>query len=144
MTDISFHINAADKLAYTCRLLRKAVTGGAKLIVTGPADVLDQLDHDLWTFGTAEFVPHCRLDDKATILQKSPVVLTQAVHSAPFQSILINLGDQIPNGFDQFERVIEVVSLDDEDRRLARQRWRHYAGAGFSLVKHDLEQKARS
>ena len=46
MTEIAFHFNAPDRLAYTCRLLRKAVSAGARLVVTGPAEALDRLDSD--------------------------------------------------------------------------------------------------
>ncbi len=139
MTDIAFHVNAVDKLAYTCRLLRKAVAGGARVIVTGSPETLVQLDQNLWTFGATEFVPHCRLESDATVVQKSPVLLASSVRSAPFQSILVNVGDVIPDGVDRFERVIEIVSLDEEDRRMARQRWKHYTGAGFKLVKHEID-----
>ena len=31
MTEIAFHFNAPDKLAYACRLLRKAVASGARV-----------------------------------------------------------------------------------------------------------------
>ena len=33
MTEISFHFNVPDKLAYACRLLRKAVNAGNKVVV---------------------------------------------------------------------------------------------------------------
>ena len=44
----------------------------------------------------------------------------------------------MPNGFDAFTRVIDVVSLDEADRQLARQRWKRYTELGFDLVRHDL------
>ena len=34
MTEVEFHFNVGDKLAYSCRLLRKARAGGAKIMVT--------------------------------------------------------------------------------------------------------------
>ena len=34
MTEIEFHFNVHDKLAYTCRLLRKACRTGARAVVT--------------------------------------------------------------------------------------------------------------
>jgi hypothetical protein len=35
MTEIAFHFNVPDKLAYSCRLLRKAYLSGARVVVTG-------------------------------------------------------------------------------------------------------------
>lgn len=143
MTEIAFHFNAPDRLIYVCRLLRKAVGGGAKVVVTGPVDALEQLDAALWTLSPTEFIPHCGLQGGSAVLAKSPVVFTQLVQSAPFFDILVNLGALVPDGFHQFERLIEVVTVDELDRKQARERWKHYADAGFRLIRHDL-QKASS
>jgi DNA polymerase-3 subunit chi len=55
---------------------------------------------------------------------------------------LVNLGDGVPDGFDTFKRVIEVVSLEDEDRQQARVRWKHYTSLGYDIERHDLKLKA--
>jgi DNA polymerase-3 subunit chi len=44
-------------------------------------------------------------------------------------------------GFEQFVRVIEVVTLDDADRQHARSRWKQYTDQGFDIVRHDLKLK---
>ncbi len=142
MTEIAFHFNAPDRLVYVCRLLRKAVGGGAKVVVTGPVDALEQLDAALWTLSPTEFIPHCGLDAGTAVLAKSPVVFTQFVESAPFFDILLNLGALVPEGFEQYERLIEVVTVDELDRKQARGRWKHYADAGFHLTRHDLQKTA--
>jgi DNA polymerase-3 subunit chi len=54
-------------------------------------------------------------------------------------AVLVNIGDTFPDEFAQFERVIEVVSTRDDDRALARERWRHYTRLGYTIVRHDLE-----
>ena len=142
MTEIAFHFNAPDRLAYTCRLLRKAVSAGARLVVTGPAEALDRLDTELWTFSATDFVPHCRAQAVPTLLAASPVVLADEPGVAPHQQVLLNLGARVPVGFERFERVIEVVGLDDADRQQARSRWRHYADRGYAMTRHDLASKA--
>ncbi len=144
MTEIAFHFNAPDRLAYTCRLLRKAVASGARLVVTGPAEALDRLDTELWTFSATDFVPHCRVQAEPALLAASPVVLAGDPAAAPHQQVLLNLGAEVPAGFERFERVIEVVGLDDADRLQARTRWRHYADRGYAMTRHDLASKAGS
>jgi DNA polymerase-3 subunit chi len=57
-------------------------------------------------------------------------------------AVLVNLGDEVPEGFAQFPRVIEIVSTDDADRDLARQRWKHYTRLGIDIQRHDLALKA--
>ena len=60
MTELAFHFGAPDKLAYSCRLLRKAVGSGANVVVVAEAETLAQLDTDLWALSPTEFVPHFR------------------------------------------------------------------------------------
>ena len=141
MTEVAFHFNAPDKVAYACRLLRKAVGSGAKVVVTAGSDALHRLDVALWTFAPLEFVPHCQTSANAAVLAASSVVLTSTVSAAPHQQVLVNLGDQVPDGFERFERLIEVVGLQDADRQQARSRWKHYADRGYAITRHDLAPK---
>ena len=144
MTVIAFHFNAPDRVAYACRLLRKAVSAGAKLVVTGDATTLQQLDADLWSLSPTDFVPHCDLAAQAHVVSATPVILTSAIDDTPHRQVLVNLNQHLPDGFECFERVIEVVTLDAEDRQLARGRWKQYLELGFSIVRHDLALKANT
>jgi DNA polymerase-3 subunit chi len=54
----------------------------------------------------------------------------------------VNLSHAVPEGFDAFERVIEVVSQDEADKQSARLRWKHYAERGLDIVRHDLQAAA--
>jgi DNA polymerase-3 subunit chi len=47
----------------------------------------------------------------------------------------------MPQVFEKFTRLIEVVSQDEADRSLARQRWKQYTERGYALIKHDLQLK---
>ncbi|MOA15401.1 DNA polymerase III subunit chi [compost metagenome] len=72
----------------------------------------------------------------------SPVVLVQDERCAPHKEVLLNLWDSVPAHFAAFARVVEVVSAHDEqDRAQARLRWKHYAGLGLTIVRHDLVLK---
>ncbi|HWI82704.1 DNA polymerase III subunit chi [Ramlibacter sp.] len=139
MTEVAFHFNAPDKVGYACRLLRKAVGSGATVVVTGQAALLGELDAALWTFTALDFLPHCREPGApAAVLAASPVVLTETPRAAPHHQVLVNLGQALPDGFETFERLIEVVTADEDDRQRARQRWKHYASRGYNIVRHDL------
>jgi DNA polymerase-3 subunit chi len=141
MTEVAFHFNAPDKLGYACRLLRKAWGTGARVVVTGASDLLQDLDVALWTFAPLEFVPHCHGASQGDRVQaRTPIVLAEAPRSAPHQQVLVNLGGAIPDGFERFERLIEVVTQDEQDRLQARQRWKHYADRGYAIVRHDLAE----
>jgi DNA polymerase-3 subunit chi len=142
MTEVAFHFNAPDKLAYACRLVRKAAGTGAKVVVTAEPGLLRELDTALWTFSALEFVAHCHLATSSKpMLARSPVVLADFPAQAPHQEVLVNLGGPVPEGFERFERLIEVVTAGDEDRQQARQRWKHYADRGYAITRHDLAAK---
>ncbi|PUE26527.1 DNA polymerase III subunit chi [Limnohabitans sp. JirII-29] len=142
MTEIAFHFNAPDKLAYACRLLRKAVASGAKVVVTGDETSLQTLDTLLWTFSALEFLPHCRADSPLEQRMVSPIVLAAQIdgnEALPHHQVLLNLSDAVMPGYERFERTIEVVTLDEQDRQHARQRWKHYADRGYAITRHDLK-----
>lgn len=142
MTEVAFHFNAPEKLGYACRLLRKAAGTGAKVVVTGEPSLLRELDVLLWTFSPLEFVPHCHAaSTPPAVLARTPVVLADAAPSAPHHEVLVNLGTRVPEGFERFERLIEVVTTDDDDRQSARGRWKHYADRGYAIKRHDLASR---
>ena len=139
MTEVAFHFNAPDRLGYACRLARKAVAAGSTVVITGEPALLRELDVAMWTFSPLEFLAHCDAASAAgAALARSPVVLAEAPRSAPHQQVLVNLGGPVPEGFERFERLIEVVTGEVEHRQQARARWKHYADRGYAIARHDL------
>ena len=142
MTEIAFHFNAPDKLAYACRFARKAQRAGAQLVILAPKPVLVDLDRMLWSVSPQDFVAHCFDDADEDQLAVSQVVLSAELGATPHQEVLLNLGAQVPAAFERFSRLIEVVSsTDEQDRGQARLRWKHYAARGYAIVRHDLVLK---
>ncbi|WP_279211539.1 DNA polymerase III subunit chi [Delftia acidovorans] len=142
MTEVAFHFNAPDKLAYVCRLARKALRHRTQLVVLGSPPLLKALSPRLWSVSPTDFLAHASEGDGADIMAFSPIVLLERLDGAPHHDMLVNLGGEVPEGFERFARVVEVVSAtDEEDRHLARQRWKHYAAQGISIKRHDLVLK---
>lgn len=142
MTELAFHFGAPDKLSYACRLVRKAAGSGANVVVMGDDEAIAKLDMDLWNISATDFVPHCVSTSAASVRRHSSVLLTASMDQAsgPF-GVLVNLADTVPQGFERFQRLIEVVSTDPADRDLARGRWRHYTELGHTIQRHDLSLK---
>ena len=137
MTEIPFHFNVADKLLYACRLLRKGYASGAQIAVTAEPEVLGELNQLLWSFSASDFVPHCRTGHASEFLARNSVLLVDSSAACPHHGVLINLGLQVPSGFERFERFIEVVTQGRDERLAARVRWKHYADSGYAPQKHD-------
>lgn len=140
MTQVTFHVNAPDKTAYACRLLRKAAGMGAKVMVTGRSEELGRLDVALWTFSALEFLSHCRSDAPAPMVAVSSVVLADAGQPVRGARVLLHLGGPSTEDVQTFDKVIEIVGQDPADRQEARQRWRLYAGQGHEMVHHEVTQ----
>jgi len=139
MTEVAFHFNMPDKLLHACRLLRKANAAGSQVVVTGEPGLLEALDAQLWTFSDTDFVPHClAAGAEPHVLAASPIVLADSPRAAPHQQVLVNLGGAVPEGFERFERLIELVGVEAGDRQQGRARWKHYADRGYAIRKHDL------
>jgi len=139
VTEVAFHFNVPDKLAYACRLLRKATGAGSRVVVTGEPALLRTLDTELWTFSALEFIAHAHAASAdARVLAASPVVLADVPRATPHHEVLVNLGGPVPEGFERFERLIELVSQEEPDRLEARTRWKHYADRGYAITRHDL------
>lgn len=138
MTEIAFHFNVPDKLAYSCRLLRKAYLSGASIAVTAEPEVLAELDLLLWSFSSSEFVPHCSSSASVTTLATTPIVLSASLADCSRHEVLVNLGQGIPAGFEAFERLIELVALSPDDVLAGRSRWKHYSARGYGMKRHDL------
>jgi DNA polymerase III subunit chi len=140
VSQIDFHFGAPDKLEYVGRLLRKAVGRGARLVVHAQAELLRHLDAQLWGVSPTDFISHGMAGDAAA--SRSAVVLTsQLTTGLPANAVLLNLDHDVPQGYEAFARVIEVVGLDEEDRALARARWRHYSQQGQTIEKYDLKNQ---
>lgn len=142
MTEVTFHFNVPDKLGYACRLLRKARSTGAKVVVTGESEALAALDTALWTFSDTDFIPHCQAEGAPQdMLARSPVVLAASVRGTPHHEVLVNLAGAVPEGFERFERLIELVGADDEDRQQGRLRWKHYRHRGYAVEQYDVARR---
>jgi DNA polymerase III subunit chi len=145
MTEIAFHVNAPDKLDYACRLLRATQKKSAQVLVLGQMDALKSLSSKLWAMAPTEFLPHCLADAAPEVITHSPIVLSAELPNSNTNSqVLLNLGAALPNGFERFERLIELVGQDEADLQAARTRWKHYKDRGYALSRYDVVSKAQT
>jgi len=134
---VAFHFNAADKIDYTCRLLRKAYLRGSRCQVLAPAEDLQALDAALWTRVAGEFLAHSTDTDPEPVRRRSPLHLGAAAPAGVTVLVMLGEGD-LPPAEQGLERVIEVVSTEEADRERARLRWRRYRQQGIEPIRHDL------
>jgi DNA polymerase-3 subunit chi len=140
MTEVAFHVNVPDPVAYACRLVRKAYLRGVTVLVLVESRQVALLDERIWAMRPVDFVPHCRDTDEAGLLTHSSVVLTDDMARAPGRAFdaLLNLTAEVPAGYNAFARLFEVVSLAEADLQAARRRWRVYQNDGLAPKRHEI------
>ena len=139
MTQIDFYTHVEDKLRTACRLAAKAYSTDKRVMVCcADADLAGRFDRLLWTTPAIAFIPHCYASE--ALASETPIVIDYAGSEPAHDEILLNLRPEWPPLFSRFQRLIEVVTLDDEDRRLARERFKFYRDRGYEIRTHDLSK----
>lgn len=143
MKRVDFYVlsdTAADaRLRFACRLAEKAVDRGHRVYVQTSSPALTQhLDELMWTFSDRSFLAHEVANDAAPPPHPRVLVLLGQVE-APLshRELLINLTDRLPD-LDAYERIIEIVDVDPERKRLSRERFKIYRDRGCALRTHNL------
>ena len=139
MTQIDFYTHVGDKLKTACQLAGKAFAHGLKVTVfCADPDAAQRVDRMLWMTPSIGFVPHCAPDDP--LAAETPVIVDCRGESLLHEDALLNLRPEWPPFFSRFQRLIEIVSLDEQDRADARERFRFYRDRGYEIRTHDLSK----
>lgn len=143
-TRVDFYVlpeaSADGPLATACRLCEKAVGAGKRVHIHAPdADVAQEIDRLLWVYKQGGFIGHERLGaspdpDPATVL------IGAEEPPASHRDVLVNLARSVPEFFDRFERVLEIVAGDAATRAQSRERFKFYRDRGLAPETHKIEQ----
>jgi DNA polymerase-3 subunit chi len=137
MTEVLFYTNAPDKLRTTCQLSCKALERNRRVMVLTPESrVTEQLSKMLWSTPSTGFTPHCRVTDR--LAGVTPIIVDHTPEPVIHEDVLINLREEMPSYFSRFQRLVEIVTNDPDDRSRARERYRYYRDRGYEIVTHDL------
>ena len=142
MSQIDFYLldqQVADgRLRVTCRLCKKIHALGHTIFVQIPdleqARILDDL---MWTFDQSAFIPH-GLHDSRGSGTGFPVTIGQLPPPNSGFNVLISLLDEVPEHYDQYPRVVELVDNTPQDKARARDRFRVYRDKGCTLKTHQI------
>lgn len=138
MPAVEFHVLSDGppdaRLRYACRLAEEGVEQGLRVYVQtathGDALKLDEL---LWTFSDRSFLPHEIFTGAPATHERVRVLLGEQVAPSSHRQLLINLAESAPADLDQYERIAEIVDVDPERKRMARERYKHYRERGCAL-----------
>ena len=140
MTRIDFYqIGAAETtLEFACRLIDMIYRRGHQIHVhTGDECAAEELDILLWSWGEDRFIPHELYEEAGS----AKIKISANVEPEDHQDVLINLSGKVPDFFSRFERVAEIVPVDQSSRDNARENYRFYKDRGYQLEYHQITAK---
>ncbi len=141
MTRIDFYVDADDRLRVACRLAAKAVGQNLRVLVYAPeGDTAAAIDKLLWTTPAIGFLPHVPAGHR--LAAETPVIIARGAEDAPHHEVLVNLAAEWPPAFARFDRLVEIVTRDEDDKRAARSRYRFYRDRGYEIRTHNLAAAA--
>ena len=137
VTQIDFYTHVGDKLHTVCQLVAKAYERKLKVLVFTPdAAISAKLDRMLWTASAIGFLPHALAG--SDIATETPIIIDHQGDALSHDDVLVNLRNEWPPFFSRFQRLIEVVSVDENDRLAARERYSFYRDRGYPIKSHNL------
>lgn len=141
MTRIDFYVDADDRVRVACRLAAKAVAQKLRVLVYAPdGELAGAVDRLMWTTPAIGFLPHVAAGHR--LARETPVVIARGAEDAPHDEVLVNLAVEWPPAFARFQRLVEIVTAGEDDKRAARSRYRFYRDRGYEIRTHSLAAAA--
>ena len=135
MTRIDFYQTSGDEHAFACRLIDMVYRKGRQIYVhTSTEELARTLNEQLWTFKEDSFVPHSLHSEAMDV----PIKIGFDHEPEEHQDVLVNLSGQIPHFFSRFDRVAEIVPVDQNSRESARENYAYYKERGYVLNYHQI------
>ena len=136
-----FYLLEDDSLkAYTrsvCRLIDQ--TWSEKLSIylyCETEEEAHQFNDDLWTFQDIRFVPHELISTQTSIIDKLPICVIGSKKTVQHPSncqVLFNLTKTVPDFFQEYQQIIEVVPVNETARTASRARYKQYQRAQYQI-----------
>lgn len=135
MTRVSFYVLKGQqeqaRQLFACRLVEKAYKLGHEVFIhTRDAEHSEQLNQALWSFRADSFVPHQLVGENHP---QTPVLISHDTPPPRLMNLLINLDEQQPMFFSQFERVAELINDQETIKLAGRERYQFYKQRGYEL-----------
>ncbi|MBD8873411.1 DNA polymerase III subunit chi [Rhodanobacter sp. DHB23] len=122
-------------LLLVCELAKRAFAAQQPTLILARDHVqAEAIDELLWAFDEDAFIPHQLAGDEDDA--DTAVLIVPPGVDTPDRPMVINLREDCASG--NFQRVLEVVAADPDERTGSRERWGEYKRRGFELSKHDM------
>jgi DNA polymerase III subunit chi len=141
VVQVDFHIiqkNAANKDLYIAKLIEKAYQQLHEVFVyTLSAQESINMDHFLWSYEDVSFLPHQMGSSKDT-----PIIIHHEM-IAGHGKVLINFNPDIPDCYQQFLHIIEIIEDSENAKKIGRDKYKCYQQSGCLLSSYFYPEKPR-
>lgn len=139
MTQIDFYTHVENKYQLACMLSAKALEHSMRVMIYTPDQATNEIiDQLLWTSSPTAFLAHC--EPSHQLAPQTPILIQHEDDPLLHSEVLLNLRPEYPAFFSRFQRLIEIVSPDEDDRLSARERYRFYRDRGYEIRSHDMSK----
>ncbi len=115
------------------KLMEKACEQGMRAVIHGTEAQIETLDKALWNYNPDTFLPHGTRNDPSP--ERQPVYLCSRGENPNGATLRVIAHGVTVSADEPYERVFDLFDGTDETAlAAARQRWKSYLDAGFSLT----------
>ena len=144
VSQVDFYLSAGERPQsqplLACRLAAKAFDHNLKSYILASdkrqVRILDQL---LWTYDDCSFIPHEALLTVDAPSTPCPVLIGSIDAEKTGFDVLISLCPDIPQHYQNYHRIADIIATDETSVALARKRFRYYREQGYSPNFHELK-----
>lgn len=136
MTNIKFFFNVESKIDLVFSLLPERLNKKRTSLIYCSNDIqLNHLSDKLWGDSSDSFFPHEENNhhnlNKITLSNKSIEWMDDTI---------INISSQMIDGFNRYLNLFEIVSIEEEDKKLARIRFQYFKDCGYNILSIDAKK----
>ena len=124
-------LSAVEVLA--CDLAAQLWRSGKKVLIACETESQAlNLDESLWQRDPEQFVPH-NLSGEVTNFSTPIEISWLGKRNAQRRDVLISLQNNVPDFAQSFNQVIDFVPAEEEQKTIARERYKIYRQLGFAM-----------
>ena len=139
---IFYILNSTDDVNQSiCKIIKKYHEIGHRILVSSSnTKLLDDVNKLLWTFEQLSFIPHSTNLDLDPL---TPVLLTETGYKNDSiikkdYNVFMNLDDQAKTDYHNHEIVVEIVCVEEQQKKLARDKYLYYKKNKLNVVHENL------
>ena len=136
MTNIKFFFNVENKIDLICSILPERLNKKRNSLIYCFDNIqLNLLSEQLWGNCLESFFPH----EENNHHHFSKIILSNK-NIDWMDDTIINISSQMVDGFNRYLNLFEIVSTDEEDKKLARIRFQYFKDRGYNIQSIDAKK----